>query len=171
MILILFLVINNNKKNLSDKILEEEVYSTNIIKDVNYTSRDAKGNVYTIDATEGEIDLSNSSVIFLTNVRANIKLTNKDIINITSKYGKYNIDNYDTIFTKNVLVIYLDNKIKSEYLDFSLGRNSMIISNNVVYTNKENILKADVIDMNIETKDTKIFMYDKEKKINIKSIN
>ena len=47
----------------------------------------------------------------------------------------------------------------------------MIISNNVVYTNKENILKADVIDMNIETKDTKIFMYDKEKKINIKSIN
>lgn len=171
MILILFLVIKNNKKNLSDKILEEEVYSTNIIKDVNYTSRDAKGNVYTIDATEGEIDLSNSSVIFLTNVRANIKLTNKDIINITSKYGKYNIDNYDTIFTKNVLVIYLDNKIKSEYLDFSLGRNSMIISNNVVYTNKENILKADVIDMNIETKDTKIFMYDKEKKINIKSIN
>ena len=171
MILILFLVIKNNKKNLSDKILEEEVYSTNIIKDVNYTSRDAKGNVYTIDAKEGEIDLSNSSVIFLTNVRANIKLTNKDIINITSKYGKYNIDNYDTIFTKNVLVIYLDNKIKSEYLDFSLGRNSMIISNNVVYTNKENILKADVIDMNIETKDTKIFMYDKEKKINIKSIN
>jgi len=171
MILILFLVIKNNKKNLSDKILEKEVYSTNIIKDVNYTSRDAKGNVYTIDATEGEIDLSNSSVIFLTNVRANIKLTNKDIINITSKYGKYNIDNYDTIFTKNVLVIYLDNKIKSEYLDFSLGRNSMIISNNVVYTNKENILKADVIDMNIETKDTKIFMYDKEKKINIKSIN
>ena len=153
------------------EILEKEVYSTNIIKDVNYTSRDAKGNVYTIDATEGEIDLSNSSVIFLTNVRANIKLTNKDIINITSKYGKYNIDNYDTIFTKNVLVIYLDNKIKSEYLDFSLGRNSMIISNNVVYTNKENILKADVIDMNIETKDTKIFMYDKEKKINIKSIN
>ena len=171
MILILFLVIKNNKKNLSDKILEKEVYSTNIIKDVNYTSRDAKGNVYTIDATGGEIDLSNSSVIFLTNVRANIKLTNKDIINITSKYGKYNIDNYDTIFTKNVLVIYLDNKIKSEYLDFSLGRNSMIISNNVVYTNKENILKADVIDMNIETKDTKIFMYDKEKKINIKSIN
>ena len=65
-ILILFLVIKNNKKNLSDKILEEEVYSTNIIKDVNYTSRDAKGNVYTIDAKEGEIDLSNSSVIFLT---------------------------------------------------------------------------------------------------------
>ena len=45
----------------------------------------------------------------------------------------------------------------------------MIISRNVVYTNLENILKADVIEINIETKDTKIFMYEKEKKVNVKS--
>ena len=45
----------------------------------------------------------------------------------------------------------------------------MIISKNVIYTNIENILKADVIEMNIETKDTKVFMYEKEKKVNIKS--
>ena len=37
----------------------------------------------------------------------------------------------------------------------------MIISRNVVYTNLENILKADVIEINIKTKDTKIFMYEK----------
>ena len=29
--------------------------------------------------------------------------------------------------------------------------------------NSENILRADVIEMNIETKDTKIFNYEKEK--------
>ena len=34
----------------------------------------------------------------------------------------------------------------------------MIVSKEVVYTNLENILKADVIEVNIETKDTKIFM-------------
>ena len=45
----------------------------------------------------------------------------------------------------------------------------MIISNNVVYTNLENILKADVIEINIETKDTKIFMYEKNKTVNIKN--
>ena len=45
----------------------------------------------------------------------------------------------------------------------------MIVSKNIIYTNLENILKADVIEMNIETKDTKIFMYEKEKKVNIKS--
>ena len=56
-----------------------------------------------------------------------------------------------------------------EYLDFSMERNSMIISKNVVYTNLENILKADVVEINITTKDTKIFMFQDNKKVNIKS--
>ena len=45
----------------------------------------------------------------------------------------------------------------------------MIISRNVIYTNLENILKADVIEINIRTKDTKIFMYQNNEKVNIKS--
>ena len=47
----------------------------------------------------------------------------------------------------------------------------MIVSKDVIYTNIENILYADVIEINIRTKDTKIFMYEKEKKVNIKSKN
>jgi hypothetical protein len=47
----------------------------------------------------------------------------------------------------------------------------MLISKKVVYTNLENILKADVIEINIKTKDTKIFMYENKKKVNIKSKN
>ena len=159
---------NQKSKTISS---EDEKYSSNIIKDVNYTSKDVNGNTYIIDASEGEIDLSNNSVIFLKNVKAIIKLDNKDNITITSKYGKYNIDNFDTIFSKDVTVIYLDNKIDSEYMDFSLKRNSMIISKNVVYTNTENMLKADVVEMNIKTKDTKIFMHNSKKQINIKNLN
>ena len=40
----------------------------------------------------------------------------------------------------------------------------MIISKNLIYTNLENVLKADVIEINIKTKDAKIFMYEKDKK-------
>ena len=47
----------------------------------------------------------------------------------------------------------------------------MIISRNVIYTNLENILKADVVEINIKTKDTKIFMYEENKKVNIKNKN
>ena len=47
----------------------------------------------------------------------------------------------------------------------------MIISKNVVYNNLKNTLKADVIEMNIKSKDVKIFMYEKNNKVNIKNIN
>ena len=47
----------------------------------------------------------------------------------------------------------------------------MIISRNVVYSNLNNILKADVVSIDLKTKDTKIFMYEKNKKVNIKSKN
>jgi len=46
----------------------------------------------------------------------------------------------------------------------------MIVSKDVIYTNIENILQADVIEVNIETKDTVIYMHEAHKKVNIKSI-
>ena len=151
------------------EIQEQIETNSNIIEKVNYTSKDADGNEYIINASKGEIDYSKPEIIFLTEVKALINLNNSEKITITSDYGKYNSNNFDTIFSKNVIINYLDNKITGEYLDFSFERNSMIISKNVVYTNLENILKADVIEINIETKDTKIFMHEKEKKVNIKS--
>tara|TARA_A100001035_G_scaffold270694_1_gene258072 strand:+ start:259 stop:834 length:576 start_codon:yes stop_codon:yes gene_type:complete len=153
------------------KETEEMVYKSNIIKDINYSTKDAEGNEYIITALQGEIDYSNSDIIFLSKVKAFINLANSESIIINSDYGKYNSDNFDTIFSKNVIINYLENKITGEYLDFSMLRNSMIISKNVVYTNLENILKADVIEVNIKTKDTKIFMYEENKKVNIKSRN
>ena len=47
----------------------------------------------------------------------------------------------------------------------------MIISKNVIYKNLNNSLKADTIEVNLKTKDTKIFMYEKNKKVNIKNNN
>jgi len=151
--------------------LESEVYSSNKIKDVKYTTKDADGNEYIITATEGEIDYSNTNIIYLTNIKAKIKLIDSEDISITSDYGKYNSGNFDTIFSKNVIINYLNNEITGEYLDFSLERNSLLMTKKVVYTNLDNILKADAVEMNPKTKDTKIFMYENQKKVNIKSIN
>ena len=164
-----------SKKNEAVKkepiLNNEDNYNSNIIKDVNYLSKDERGNEYILDAAEGQIDLSNNKIIFLTNVKAIINLIDSRNISISSDFGKYNIDNYDTIFSKNVLINHMNHKISGDYLDFSLERNSMIISKNVVYTNGKNTLKTDVIEINIQTKDTKIFMYEDSKKVNIKTKN
>ena len=149
----------------------ESFTNSNEIKDIKYLSKDLKGNEYTILAKEGEIDLNNTDIIFLTGVTAYIKLKkNNETIKIFSDYGKYNTINYDTIFSKNVNILYLENKIIGEYLDFSMLKNLLIISKNVVYTDQDNILKADVIELDTITKNTKIFMHNLNQKVNVQSI-
>ena len=161
----------NDPANTKTAIEEEVIYNSNIIKDINYTSRDLRGNEYILVAKEGEIDLNNSDIIFLTDVTANIKLAkNSELIVITSNYGKYNTINYDTIFSKNVKIDYVDNIITGDYLDFSMLDNLLIISRNVVYKNLENTMKADVLEFDIKTKNTKIYMHDSKKKVNIKNM-
>ena len=171
-VIILFLIFYPKKVPIKvEKDVSEETYSSNIMKNVKYLSEDAKGNKYIIIAKQGEIDLNNSNLIYLTDVTATIDSNESEKVTITSNYGKYNINNYDTIFSKNVLIIYLEHKIKSEYADFSFERNSMIASKNVIYTNANKTLRSDVIEIDIKTKDTKIFMHEKNAKVNITNRN
>ena len=159
-------------KNKSTKIEEEISTNSNIIKDIKYSSKDLKGNEYIILADEGEIDLDNSDIIFLKEVKAFINLIeNNETITVVSDFGKYNSINYDTIFSQNVKIKYQDNTIIGDYLDFSMMKNLLIISKNVVYTNPNNILKADVVELDTITKNTKIFMYNSKDQVNIESRN
>tara|TARA_B100000886_G_scaffold287199_1_gene211799 strand:+ start:217 stop:819 length:603 start_codon:yes stop_codon:yes gene_type:complete len=151
--------------------IDEIIESSNIIEDVSYSAKDTKGNEYFLKASEGTIDRSESNYIFLRSVNAIVNLKDNKIVEISSDFGKYNIKNYDTIFSKNVIIKYLDNKISGDYLDFSWEKNFMIISRNVILENSENSLQADVIEVNIKTRDIKIFMYEENKKINIQTSN
>ena len=167
-ILFIYLIFSKENSNeLTEDKSNSETYNSNIIKDIKYKAKDGNGNEYIINANEAEIDFSNPNILFLKKVDALIKLNNAKKISIVSDYGKYNSENFDTIFSKNVIIDYQENKITSEYLDFSLKRNFMIISKNVIYKNLESVLKADVVELNIQTKDTKIFRYEKDKKVNI----
>ncbi len=157
------------KKN--SELSETNIEGSNIIQDVSYSAKDTKGNEYFLKASEGTIDQNESNLIFLTSVKGLIKLKNYDLIEISSDFGKYNINNYDTIFSKNVIISYLDNQINGEYLDFSWEKNLMIISKNVKLKNDESSLAADVIEVNIKTKNIKIFMYEENKKVNINMLN
>ena len=174
LLLIIIFNLNLNKKELIEEkkeIVQEEIENSNIIKDVEYKSKDSSGNEYSLKSSEGIIDQNNTNIIYLTSIKASIELKDYNSINISSKFGKYNIDNFDTIFSKNVIIEYLDNIIIGEYLEFSLSKSLMTISRNVVFKNDKSSLKADVIEVDIKTNDIKISMYEENKKINIKSLD
>ena len=56
----------NNKTQIIEENIVDLASNSNIIKDVEYTTRDNEGNEYFIKAEEGEIDFSNRNIIFLT---------------------------------------------------------------------------------------------------------
>ena len=90
--LIYYLNFNKEKKiNLVTENNEDTSYNSNIIKDVKYTSKDEDGNEYIITAMEGEIDFSNTDILYLTKVKSVINLANSEKVTITSNFGKYNI--------------------------------------------------------------------------------
>ena len=148
-----------------EKIDENQNNTSTYIDGINYVSTDAKGNIYRITAKQSEIKVENSNIMFLKDVVAFIIIKDSDTVKITSNFGKYNSKNYDTIFSENVIVIYPGHKITGEYLDFSFLSNLGTFTTNVVYTGEKTNLFADKIEMNLETKDTKIFMNDTGKKV------
>tara|TARA_B110000037_G_scaffold221161_1_gene291071 strand:+ start:717 stop:1301 length:585 start_codon:yes stop_codon:yes gene_type:complete len=168
-----FKYIKKNNLSLEKKIVTENIVannsdSSNYIKTINYTSSDAEGNRYQITANQAEIDINNPDIMFLKDIVAFIFIQNSDTIKIISDFGKYNSKNYDTIFSKNVIILYTNHKMTGEYLDFSFLDNRGTMSTNVVYSSGDTNLIADRIEMNISTKDTKIFMNGTNKKVLIK---
>ena len=148
-----------------EKIDKDQNSTSTYIDDINYISADAKGNKYQITAKQAEIKVENSDVMFLRDVVAFIYIKDSDTVKITSNFGKYNSKNYDTIFSENVIVIYPGHKITGKYLDFSFLSNLGIFTENVIYTGEKTNLFADKIEMNLTTKDTKIFMNETGKKV------
>ena len=161
---------SNNSKVLKDTPLEEKIAAnqnntSTYIDNIDYVSFDIKGNKYQVTAEQAEIKIENSDVMFLTNVIAYIFIKDSDTVKITSNFGEYNSKNYDTIFSENVIVIYPGHKITGEYLDFSFLKNLGTMSTNVVYNGEKTNLFADKLEMNLSTKDTKIFMNDASEKV------
>jgi len=143
----------------------------NIIKNLEYLSYSALGNKYKILAQEGTINKNNPDLINMTNVTAEIYISNLNPIIIKSKYAKYNSQNYDTHFFGNVNVNYIDHKIICKNLNFLFEKNLAIFSDSIIYTNLQNKIEADRLEIDLITKNSKIFMNDESRKIKALVIN
>ena len=151
--------ISNNESNL---YIDSE---NNLIKNLKYSSKDNLGNEYVIESKYSELNLDNVGVISMKNVSAKIIMVNSEPIYITSNFAKYNNENYETTFTDNVLIVYLDNKIRCEKFYISIENNIANVTDNVIYENPKGKLIADTIKIDLITKNSKIFMIDKNKKV------
>ena len=151
--------INNDKSNFD---IDNQ---NNLIKNLSYFSKDNLGNEYIIESKYSELNLDNVDIISMAGVSAKIIMVNSKPIYVTSNFAKYNNENYETTFTDNVLIVYLDNKIRCEKFYISIENNFANVTDNVIYENSKGILIADTIEIDLITKNSKIFMIDKNKKV------
>jgi len=167
---------NQNKKanisiklNNQSKIINSD--NSNLISNLKYVVEGEDGISYTITSEIGELSVEQPNLILMRRVLAVIKNDYGKPLKITADNAIYNNINHDTQFYDNVLMTYQEQVINSDNFDLVFIKNLATIKNNVVYKDQNTKLFADKVEINILTKNSKIFMYDKQKKIKIISIN
>ena len=154
----------------------------NIIQDIRYTSNNNNGDVFEILADFGEPSLEIDDLMFLTKVVANVTLKNESDIKLTSDYANFNTKTFETTFINNVKIFRNDETITGNelYLVFDQSdalsqgispteQNLIRISHDVIIKKPGYILKADVLEIDLITKNTKVYMNNKKDKVQANS--
>ena len=170
-----------NKENLTERnkeIKEVKKDEKNLIQNISYTANNNKGDVYLLLAETGEIYLDNPDLMFLTKVDGKITLKDGEIITVNSDFANFNTKTFETTFINNVIVkksdevvtgaelyLVLEEKVNKALKSNQEDKNLIRVSRNVFYTKPGYTLSADILEIDLITKNIKIYMTDKYKKV------
>jgi hypothetical protein len=128
----------------------------NEILNLTYEKFDTNGNKYLIKAKKGLLDSRRPNIIYMNEVEASLTYLNSEKLIIVSKEAIFNKENFKTTFSKNVKLIYLEQILKSDNLDFLIDKNIAIFKDNVKYINQNIEALADIVVINLLTKEIDI---------------
>ena len=161
--------LNNDKNNLLNEDLKEKNVDNEIIN-LTYEKFDTNGNKYLIKAKKGILDNELSNIIYMNEVEASLIYLNNERLIIYSKEAIFNKENFKTTFSKNVKLIYQEQILKSDTLEFLIDKNIAIFKDNVKYYNQNIEAFGDIVVINLLTKEIDIKSKN-QKKIRIKKKN
>ena len=147
-------------EKIEEEIVRLEGSNGNVISDISYESKDFEGRRYLIESRRGIVNKNDPNIIEMENVSAKITLIDGTFVSIISDYAIYDNKKFDTQFSKNIEVKYLDHMIKSDNLVLSFEKNLLEAFNNLTYENLDLIMFADKIIFDLKSKNTKIFNFD-----------
>ena len=150
----------------------------NLIKDISYTANNSRGDIYLLLADYGEIYIDNQELMFLPEVNGRITLRDGKIITIKSDFANFNTKSFETTFINNVIVKRGEEKITGDELYLVLEKdekeiqdplekdeNLVRMSRNVIYKKPGYNLLADILEIDLITKNIRIYMMDEYKKV------
>ena len=137
----------NEKKKVDTKTIK------NLVKDVEYTSVDEKGNKFYLLANSAKSNPNNKDILDLDNVRGKITSDKRDTIYIVSDYAQYDTINLNSKFYENVIINYQDKVINCLNFDINMDTNKAVAYNDVIITDPKSIMKAGIVEFDLKTKD------------------
>ena len=161
----------NLTKEYDLKINNSDSNQNNLMNNIKYVAADKIGNEYIVQSKLAEFDPNQPNLILMEGVEGVIQLTNSSPILITSDKAIYNKLNHDTRFFENVIATYDDHKISSQNLELFFDKNLASISKKIIYKNLNTELRADRIEIDLVTKNSKILMDKKTKKVKVITLN
>ena len=152
----------NTKSKIEVDISEEGQAANpenNLIKNLKYEVKLNKNNQYVITSDLSEITYEDGKEVVKMQKVIAILLNQKKIpLIITSELATYNNFNYNTKFSQNVRVEYLNNIILSDKLEFDYNNSLITIYENVEYDGIQGNIIADNIKIDLFTKKIEIYM-------------
>ena len=149
-----------------NKIIEEN--QNNLIQNLKYEVRLDQNNQYIITSDLSEITYENDIEIVKMQKVTAIFIDGKNIpLTITSDKAIYNNSNYNTNFSDNIQVEYLNNVIISDKMDLDFKNNVINIFGNVQYDGIQGSVKTDNIKINLITKKIDIYMNKYNKNVEV----
>ena len=161
----------NLTKEYDSKINNSDSNQNNLMSNIKYFAADKIGNEYIVQSKLAEFDPNQPNLILMEEVKGVIQFTNSSPILISSDKAIYNKLNHDTKFFENVLATYDDHKISSQNLELFFDKNLASISKKIIYKNLNTELRADRIEIDLVTKNSKVFMNKKTKKVKVITLN
>ena len=170
------------KKSAVESISKDK--NQNIIKDIKYNSNSINGDTYELKADYGEINTDKTNLIFMTNVLGTIKFKKGNDIIITSDFANFNNKTYETTFIDNVKIIRTNEVVTGDELYLVLDatdnelkmnpkkkQNLLLMTGNVFFEKPGYNLKTDIVEIDLITKNSKIYMKDAQNKVIVNKIN
>jgi len=157
------------KNNLLNKDLKKKNIDNEII-DLTYEKFDTNGNKYLIKAKKGLLDSERPNIVYMNKVEASLIYLNNEKLIISSDEAIFNKESFKTTFSKNVKLLYQEQLLESDNLEFLFDKNIAIFKDNVKYYSQNVEAFADIVVINLLTKEIDIKSKDKEK-IRIKKKN
>jgi len=167
-----FYFFNENINNVTIENELKKLNEENLIKNLKYETKIGNNHNYRVYSEYGNIFYENGlELVDMKNVEATFVGKDNLPIIISSENALFNSSSFETNFSNNVKIIYLENLIQANNLNFYFKERKIKIFGNVNYEGLNSKMNTDYIIIDLISKKINLYMDKKNQNIIVETVS